>query len=255
MAMAKLDRGREADAFLASRGDLAPTTVSACDGWTAHEVTAHMAGTCSEISRHLRPYLDGEDVPETRSFEEREAPFQALADAALIARLEEADAQMRSDLAAVLGQEPEAVIPWTGRQMMVKKFLPHMRNEYAMHRWDMVGDDDVGNELLSQQELTDHSVGVLGEILLRRGREHDPSPDDDLAVTLRAPGNDIRLVVADGTAALHPADDRTDRPAIDFDAAARLLFIWGRRPDHLGRVVSHLDQPVLARVQSLLAGY
>jgi hypothetical protein len=50
-----------------SRGSLvAPEVVSACEGWTAHEVTAHLAAAAAEIIRHLQPYLHGEPVPKTR---------------------------------------------------------------------------------------------------------------------------------------------------------------------------------------------
>lgn len=70
-------RSREAAAFLDARQHTAPEVVSACKVWTAHEVTAHLAGNAAEITRHLVPYLAGDPVPETRSFEEREAPFRA----------------------------------------------------------------------------------------------------------------------------------------------------------------------------------
>jgi len=40
-----------------------------------------------------------------------------------------------------------------------------------------------------------------------------------------------------------------------MDAAARTLFIWGRRPDQRGRVTSHMPAESLARTQALLAGY
>lgn len=67
-------RSRVAEAFLDARQYTAPQTVSACEGWTAHEVTAHLAPAAAEITRHLEPYLAGEPVPPTRSFEEREPP-------------------------------------------------------------------------------------------------------------------------------------------------------------------------------------
>jgi len=38
-------------------------------------------------------------------------------------------------------------------------------------------------------------------------------------------------------------------------AAARHVFIWGRRPDRRGHLRSHLTQPDLARLQALLSGY
>lgn len=71
-------RSAEADAFLTVIEATAPEVVSACDGWTAHEIAAHNTGNAVEIIRHLEPYLQGDPVPETRSFEEREAPLQAL---------------------------------------------------------------------------------------------------------------------------------------------------------------------------------
>jgi Mycothiol maleylpyruvate isomerase N-terminal domain len=71
------ERSREADAFLATVGQAAPDSVSACDGWTTHEIAAHVTGIAVEVIRHLEPYLHGDPVPRTRSFEEREAPLQA----------------------------------------------------------------------------------------------------------------------------------------------------------------------------------
>jgi hypothetical protein len=44
-------------------------------------------------------------------------------------------------------------------------------------------------------------------------------------------------------------------PAVEMDAGARQLFIWGRRPDHRDRMRSQLDRPQLARLQALLSGY
>jgi Mycothiol maleylpyruvate isomerase N-terminal domain len=253
--MDTIERSHEAEAFLDARQHIAPELVSACEGWTAHEVTAHLAAACAEVTRHLQPYLRGEPVPVTRSFEEREPPYRALADAALLARLETEDAAMRAHIAQVLAADPDAVIPWTGRQMVVAKFLPHLRNEFAIHRWDLAGDDEISSRLLAQPELTGHSVEVLGEILLRRGRRHDPAPDEDFHVRLRSGDSDLRVVVQAGQAYLQQADEQADEPYVELDPAARTLFIWGRRPDGRGRIRSHLSQPALARLQALLSGY
>jgi hypothetical protein len=253
--MDTIERSREAEAFLDARQHTAPDVVSACEGWTAHEVTAHLAAAAAEVTRHLRPYLQGEQVPDTRSFEEREPPYRALDDAALLTCLETEETNVRASIAEVLAYEPSAVISWTGRQMPVAKFLPHLRNEFAIHRWDFIGDDDTSIQLLSQPELTEHAVGVLGEILLRRGRQHDPFPEQDFHVRLRSGDTDLSLTVEAGQARLHQADDQTDEPHVELDAAARTLFIWGRRPDARGRIRSHLTQPALARLQTLLSGY
>jgi hypothetical protein len=251
-----IERSAEAEAFFAAIEVTAPEVVSACDGWTAHEIAAHVTGNAVEITRHLEPYLQGDPVPRTRSFEEREAPLQAMAHADLLARLDRDEQRMRAVLADVLAREPEAVIPWTGRQMAVAKFVPHMRNEHALHRWDVAGDDLISLALLAESDLVEHSVGVLGAILLVAGRKHDPDPDSDFRVRLRSDGQpDLLVTVERGDATLVWADDERDEPWVELDPAARQLFIWGRRPDDRGRLRSHLAQADLARLQSLLSGY
>jgi Mycothiol maleylpyruvate isomerase N-terminal domain len=255
-ALATSGRSQEAEAFLDSRQHTGPEVVSACAGWTAHEVTAHLAGIAAEVTRHLVPYLAGEPVPPTRTFEEREPAYRELSDAELVRRLEAEEQRMRTVVGQVLAREPGAVVPWTGRRMAVAKFLPHLRNEFAIHRWDIVGDDDISYRLLGQPELTEHAVGELGEILVRRGREHDPSPERDLHVSLRADGApDVRLVVESGRADLQLSDSPVDEPHVELDAPARTLVIWGRRPERRDRFRSYLDQPSLHRLQALLAGY
>jgi hypothetical protein len=250
------DRSREADAFIATVDKTEPQAVSACEGWTTHEVAAHVTGIAVEVSRHLDPFLQGDEVPETRSFEEREAPLQAMGHADLLGRLDVEETRMRRLVDQVLGRDPDAVIPWTGRQMAVAKFIPHLRNEHALHRWDIAGDDDTSAGLLGDLDLVGHSVGELGAILLRAGRQHDPDPEADFAARLRTAGQpDLRVIVDDGHATLAWAEDDADEPGVELDAGARQLFIWGRRPDHRGRLHSSLTRPQLARLQALLSGY
>jgi Mycothiol maleylpyruvate isomerase N-terminal domain len=249
-------RSREAEAFLCALADLPPQAVSACDGWTVHEITAHLTATAAEVRRHLEPYLEGRPVPATASFEEREPPFRALPDGDLRRRLETEEDSAQAVIALVLEQEPDAVIPWTGRRMAVAKFLAHLRNEYAVHRWDIAGDDGVSAELLGQPELTHHAVTELGRILTLRGALHDPCPDVDFHVRFRSPGaSDVHLRVKEEVAALSFGDDDGDGPLVELDAAARTLVLWGRRPGPPSRVRSQLDQCSLARAQTLLSGY
>lgn len=191
----------------------------------------------------------------TRSFEVREAPYRAMDDPALRRRLEAEEAKMRSVLDQVLAGYPAAIVPWTGRRMAVEKFVPHMRNEFAIHSWDLAGEGDVGSRLLAQPELTEHAVGVLGRLLLVRGRRRDPGTGRDFAVRLRCEAcQDVRVVV-DGDAGLELADQEGEEPYAELDAAARTLVIWGRRPDRRGRFRSHMPAEALARLQALLSGY
>src|SRR5471030_370521 len=117
-----IERSIEAGAFLATVEAAAPDAVSACAGWTTHEIAAHVAGIAVEVIGHLEPYLQGDPVPQTRSFEEREAPLQMMEHPALLSRLEAAEERMRRLVEDVLDREPDAVIPWTGRRMAVAKF-------------------------------------------------------------------------------------------------------------------------------------
>jgi hypothetical protein len=252
-----IDRSREAAAFVAAIAEAPPDAVSACEGWTTHEIAAHVTGIHVEVIRHLEPFLQGDPVPETRSFEEREAPLQVTDHAELLELLDAEENRMRQLVDHIIGQQPEAVIPWTGRHMAVAKFIPHLRNEHALHRWDIAGDDDTSLQLLGQQDLVEHSVGELGRILLSAGRNHDPDPDTDFHVRLRSLRQPDPLVVVEGgNASLAWAQDNdAEEPALDLDPPARHLFIWGRRPDHRSRLHSHLDQPDLARLQTLLSGY
>ena len=250
------DRSREAAEFIAAVDQAPPQAVSACAGWTTHEIAAHVTGIAVEVIRHLEPFLQGDPVPKTRSFEEREAPLQAMEHAALLQRLDTEETRMRRCVDDVLDRDPDAVIPWTGRHMAVAKFIPHLRNEHALHRWDVAGDDETSRELLGTLDLVDHSVGELGAILLVAGRKHDPDPDAEFGVRLRAADQpDLRVIVDEGQATLAWAEDDADEPAVEMDAGARQLFIWGRRPDHRNRLRSQLTQPQLARLQALLSGY
>jgi hypothetical protein len=254
----KIERSCEADAFLATMHTAAPDAVSACVGWTTHEIAAHVTGIAVEVARHLEPYLQGEPVPKTRRFEEREAPLRALGHADLLVRLASEETRMRRLVAEVLDREPDAVIPWTGRHMAVATFIPHLRNEHVLHRWDVAGEDDISRRLLGTDDLVDHSVSELGHILLIAGRERDPDPETDFRVRLRSVGHrDLQVIVEAGVASLAWADAHApaEEPSIDIDPAARHVFIWGRRPDRHGQAHSHLSQVELARLQVLLSGY
>jgi hypothetical protein len=75
-------------------------------------------------------------------------------------------------------------------------------------------------------DLVSHSGDELGRILLAAGRRHDPDPDAEFHVRLRAEGQpDLRVVVENGDATLAWASDDANEPSVDFDGA-RQLFIW-----------------------------
>lgn len=229
-----------------------PDALTACSGWTAHEVVAHITAAGLEVALNLEAYGEGKAVPPTRGFEEREGPFREMDDSLLRGELPKSITRMSRAIDHVLLSEPGAVVPWTGRQMVVKTFLTHLRSEFAIHRFDLIGDDDIGNELLAQPELTSHAVTVLGKVLLARGSASKTSP---LHATIASPGaTGVAVVVDDQGARLVHGEDSSE-PSLIGDPAARLLFLWGRRSGDPSRLRALAGPQVLSHLQKLLAGY
>jgi uncharacterized protein (TIGR03083 family) len=246
-------RPPETAALLDTLSDVGPRALTACPGWSAHHIAAHIAGNHEEARRHVVAYRAGEALPSTRTFEEREAPLLRLRFDTLLDRIEAEEAGLLNAVDAVLAEDPDAALQWTGRTVAVKGFPTHMRSESALHRWDIVGDDATSWELLAQPELLAHAVGFIGRPLLVRGlaRAHAPfsgrvrSPGaDDLIVSVER-GREPRLEVAPP---LGPA-------VIETDPAARLLLLWGRKPEPFHRLRADADAATVSRLQAVLAGY
>jgi hypothetical protein len=244
----------ETQAFLETLDRLPPNALTACAGWTVHDITAHVAAGADEIARLFEAYGEGLPVPPTRTFDEREPEYRAMDDAALRKRLFTASMRMGSAMQAVFAREPDAVIPFTGQPMTAAAFAMHSRSECAIHRWDMVGDDEVSWKLLSQPEITAHAVNVLAPMLFSRGCGAGLAPAGGFEARIRATGQPDLLVRRDNAGPQLSLEPDDGSPAIETDAAARLLFIWGRRPGDPSRIRSGLAAEDRVRLQSLLAG-
>ncbi|MDA8070762.1 MAG: maleylpyruvate isomerase N-terminal domain-containing protein [Actinomycetota bacterium] len=242
----------EAAAFLEALEVTPPDALTGCAQWRAHEVAAHLGAGAVEIALNLEAYGEGRPVPATRGFEEREAPYRAMEDAELRADLPRSIDRVAAALDAVLGAEPDAVVPWTGRQMVVATFVTHLRSELALHRFDLVGDDETSQSLLGHPELTDHAVAVLGRALVARGAAAAPA---GFAAVIVAPGASDLAVVVDGDGPRLERSDARLEPAVVGDPAARLLLLWGRQPGDPRRLVAPGGVKVLGTLRSLLAGY
>ena len=242
----------EAAVFLEALEVTPPDALTGCALWRAHEVAAHLGAGAVEIARNLEAYGEGRPVPATRGFEEREAPYRAMEDAELRADLPRSIDRVAAALDAVLGAEPDAVVPWTGRQMVVATFVTHLRSELALHRFDLVGDDETSRSLLGQPELTDHALAVLGRALVARGATAAPA---GFAAVIAAPGASDLAVVVDGDGPRLERSDARLEPAVVGDPAARLLLLWGRQPGDPRRLVAPGGVKVLGTLRSLLAGY
>ncbi len=207
-----------------------PYRSTACRGWTAHELVAHMAAGAAEEADLIEAALAGTPRA-TRSFEEREPPYQALADDELRERLVHEAGRLTLALDR-LAQHDEDRVLFTGRSMSAADFAMHSRSECALHRWDLVGRDDVGWAMLGQPALTKHAMGVLTSMstLPEAPANRLGAAEPELRAVIRsAPHDDVVLTVAGGafTMSMQPIDDTASD--VELDAAARLLLLWGRR--------------------------
>lgn len=246
----------EAEAFLESMDSTPPNAVTACRGWTTHELVAHLASGADAFADQVEAHLDGRPVPEFGAWEVREPPYRAMDDRTLRRRLITAEQRMTDRFQAVLDADPAAVVPDVGWGLPIAELVTHMRQEFAIHRWDLVGDDDLGLAILGRTELVDHSVRLLGDDLLKNGLPRDPTPHEPFLVHLRCPGQpDLALQLQSGNGRLSftPPDDVPN--VIETDPAARLLILWGRRPQDARRVRSSLSPTDLGRLQQVLVGY
>lgn len=248
------DRFPEWTDFAAAVQASRPDSGTWCEAWTVRDVVIHQAGNAEELARVLAGHLTGEPVP-TRGFEEREAPYRGLGDAALWSVLTRNMARLGEVASAGEELADDTDVAWTGRTMKVPWFAEHMRQELALHTWDVAG-DAATHEKLAPRWLTDHSVAAVGRPLLQKGTAALALQGDSrVTARLRVPDADDVVVSAgsDRTEiALAPSEgDAT----LETDAATRVLLLWGRRPADPARIRSSAGPEELGRVRTLLSGY
>ncbi len=140
-----------------------PDRLTNCQGWTAHDLVAHLASGAAEEADLIESHLAGNTERTTRGFAEREEPYRALPDTELRDQLVANGARLTDALDALHGDKSGAVL-FTGRRMSAADFAMHSRSECAIHRWDLVGRDDVGWHMLAQPKLTAHALTVLTQM-------------------------------------------------------------------------------------------
>ena len=233
----------EGEAFVATLLAASPSQLTACRGWTAHEVTAHLAAGSQEIADLIESHLAGAGPRPTRSFEEREAPYRAMDDAELRGRFFE-QVERSKQARQRLAHHADDAVPFTGRAMSAAEFARHSRSERAIHRWDIAGRDEIGWEMLARPDLTLHALKILTDMTVLPetldNRLAAAGRSGDFEVRLRGePHDDVVVSYSGGSLAVRsepPGDGRVDAR---LDPAARLLALWGRRepsaPIHLER--------------------
>jgi hypothetical protein len=245
---------RELEALLFSLDGIGPKQLTSCPGWTSHHLTAHVAGNYEEVLAHVEAFVDHRPLERTRSWEEREQPFRLLDFSTLLSRIEELATVTKRVVGDVLVSQPDAELTWTGRTVRVSGFMTHMRSEDALHRWDLVGDDEMSFELLGQQILLEHAVTFIGKPLLQRGLRLGAMPA--FVARVRSTGQDDLIVeTLNGISAKLSTGPVQGDATIEGDAAARLLLLWGRKPTPFVRLRTLDDGVAALHVQNLLCGY
>lgn len=250
------DQPVEVAEFLSALDSSTPSALTACPARTVHTLAAHIAGNYKEITRHVDAYLAGTPLMRTRTFDEREPEFRMLSAPDLTSAIDDGEARMRASINELLSIQDDPVLRWTNRQVHAAGFLKHSRSECAVHRWDVVGDDPISEKLLSQQELFDHVITFIGALpMTARGMATGAGTGRPLRMRIRANGQpDLLIGVHRGQPqllAVEPEGEAT----VEGDPAARLLFLWGRRPTPFHRLVCHGTAEDLSRLQWLLSGY
>jgi len=232
-----------------------PDSGTWCEAWTVRDIVIHQAGNAEELARVLGAHLEGEPVG-TRGFEEREGPLRALNDADLWDALHERMAALNDVAAAAQDVPAETDVAWTGRTMKVPWFAAHMREELILHGWDITGDCDAGPAFQAALERpwTTHSVFAVGRPLLAK-RAKQLRPGERIDARLRVPHTDDVLITADANQTTIGMAAPEGRAALETDAAARVLLLWGRRPGDPTRICSDAGPEVLGQVRRLLSGY
>jgi uncharacterized protein (TIGR03083 family) len=167
----------EITAFLTALDRIDPDAPTRCADWTAHDLLAHLVAGTEEMLRLTDLAIADQPVSATRPFEERERPWRTVPDAEL--RLAFLDVGARL-LAALDAASPDLLVPFTGWSMTTDDLRRHGRTELAIHRWDLVGDDAISAQLLSQPDLIEHSrTTLLGMPTLLEARRM-PGPAEDV---------------------------------------------------------------------------
>jgi len=251
----KIDKDRfpEWQPFIDAVQQRRPDAGTWCEAWTVRDIVIHQAGNAEELARVLGAHLEGEPVG-TRGFEEREGPLRALNDADLWDALLDRMATLNQVAVAADEVPADTDVAWTGRPMKMPWFAEHMREELVLHGWDITGDDAAAQARLAEPWMTTHSVFAVGRPLLAKGAK-ELGPGERIEARLRATGTDDVVVSADANHTTIGLAGPDGPATLETDAAARVLLLWGRRPNDPSRICSRAGAETLGRVRRLLSGY
>jgi uncharacterized protein (TIGR03083 family) len=223
----------EVGEFLTTLLATPPTRLTNCRGWTAHELTAHLAAGAAEEADLIEAHLAGATPRATRAHDERESPYRALPDPELRDQLVAHGGRLTTAMHQLAAGDAPTV-DFTGRPMSAADFAMHSRSECAVHRWDLVGRDDIGWRMLAQPSLTKHALTVLTSMsTLAEAPANRVPAGAETPVTrlvLRSePHDDVIVALEAGVVSMECAPIDASKPDVELGPSARLLLLWGRR--------------------------
>jgi Mycothiol maleylpyruvate isomerase N-terminal domain len=225
----------EGEALMAALAEVAPSTPTACVGWTAHNISAHFAAGTKEIADLIESKVHHHRQRPTLGFDEREAPFLAMEGDDLSRALAVQAERMQVAVAALADTDDPSFL-FTGRNFTIGQLATHNRSEAALHRWDILGDDDLSEQLLTQPDLTRHAVDVLNTLPVLyeapEWRAKHAGVTQGLRIVLRSPHTaDVVYEHTPTGARFEIVDDGSaiGDAVVATDVANRYLTIWGRR--------------------------
>ena len=235
MTSSKEAPSREAEALMATLAEVEPNTPTACVGWTVRNILAHLAAGTKEVADLIELKVNHHQQRATRGFDEREAPFLALEDAELI-RAMAAEGDRLSAAVTELAATDDPTFLFTGTKLTVAQLATHLRSEMTLHRWDIVGDDDLSEQLLIQADLTRHAVDVLDSMPVLyeapEWRAKLAGVTGGLRIVLRSPNTADILYQHSPTGSSFDIVENgcaSGDAVVTTDVANRYLAIWGRR--------------------------
>jgi hypothetical protein len=200
----------------------------------------------------LEPAIAGEPIPPTRSFADREEPWRQRSYSDACSALPQYVGRVTSALDTLLAANPTHVMPWSGRQMPTVMFRSHLRNEFALHRWDLVGSDALCKALLSDFSLTQHTVRALAGPLLALAK----AVPSDWSARLRSPETDDVVISSTDTGLAMAIEAPSGEATVECDADVRLLLLWNRfAPNRDSQMRAPLGGAALQQLRSVLGGY
>lgn len=229
-----MDFPRESLELMRTLADADPAAPTACSQWTVHDLTAHLAAGAKENADLIEDALAGRPARATRTFAEREPEFVAMPDEQLRQELVSQSHRKVAALRELSARGPDATYQFTGRAFTAALAQTHARSEAAIHRWDIVGDDAIGMDLLAAPDLTTHAVEVLNTLPILYEAPYSRARAANvrqMRIVLRSEDRPdvVMNIDPDGARFEITGVDQHGDAVVESDPAHRLLSIWERR--------------------------